>query len=72
MKRIPAFVLILLSFTWSAPARAQIFRGPNAAKQAQKAAEKDQKRAAKQQREAAKKSAKAQRKAAKRQKHNHA
>lgn len=70
MKRIPAFVLILLSFAWVAPARAQIYRGPNSAEQAQKAAKKEQKRTAKEQRKAAKKLAKAQRKAAKRQKHN--
>ena len=72
MKRIPAFVLILLSFAWSAPAHAQIYRGPNSAKQAQKAAKRDQKRVARQQRKAAKKLAKAQRKAAKRQKRNRA
>lgn len=72
MKRIPAFALISLSLAWSAPAGAQIFRGPNATKQAQKAAENDQKRTAKQQRKEAKKFAKAQRKAAKRKKHNHA
>lgn len=70
MKRIPAFALVLLSFAWLAPARAQIFRGPDSAKQARKAAMKDQKRAAKQQRKASKKLAKEQRKAAKRQKHN--
>lgn len=70
MKRIPAFVLILLSFAWLAPARAQIFRGPDSAKQARKAALKDQKKAAKQQRKASKKLAKAQRKAAKRQRHH--
>jgi len=72
MKRIFALVLILLNFAWSAPARAQIYRGPNSAKQAQNAAKKDQKRVARQQRKAAKKLAKAQRKAAKRQKHNRA
>jgi hypothetical protein len=69
MKRIPAFVLILLSLAWLAPAHAQIYRGPNSAEQVQKAAKRDQKRAAKQQRKAAKKLAKAQRKAAKRQRH---
>ncbi|HXU18335.1 MAG TPA: hypothetical protein VN708_24720 [Terriglobales bacterium] len=72
MKRISAFVLILLSLSWSAPAHAQIYRGPNSAEQAQKAAKKYQKRVAKQQRKAAKKLAKAQRNAAKRQKHNRA
>jgi hypothetical protein len=72
MKRIPALVLILLSFACLAPAYAQIYRGPNSAKQAQKAAKKNQKRAAKQQRKAAKKLAKAQGHAAKRQKHNRA
>jgi hypothetical protein len=72
MKRIPAFVLVLLCLAWLAPAHAQIYRGPNSAEQAQKAAKRDEKRAAKQQRKAAKKLAKAQRKAAKRQKQNHA
>ena len=72
VKRIPAGLLILLSFAWSAPAHAQIYRGPNSAKQSQKAASKYQKRVAKQQRKAAKKLAKAQRNAAKRQKHNRA
>jgi len=70
MKRIPAFALILLSVAWLAPAHAQIFRGPDSAKQARKAAMKDQKRATKQQRKASKKLAKAQRKAAKRQRHH--
>lgn len=72
MKRIPAFVLILLSFAGSAPAHAQIYRGPNSAEQARKAARKNQKRAAKQQRKAAKKLAKAEGKAAKRRKRNRA
>jgi len=72
MKRIPAFVLILLSLAWLAPARAQIYRGPNSAEQARKAAKKQQKRTAKQQRKAAKKLAKAQHKATKRQKQNRA
>jgi len=70
MKRIPAFALMLLSVAWLAPAQAQIFRGPDSAKQARKAAMKDQKRATKQQRKASKKLAKAQRKAAKRQRHH--
>jgi hypothetical protein len=70
MKRIAGFVLILLSFAWSIPAQAQIFRGPNAAEQAQKAGKKSQKRAARQQRKAAKRLTRAQRKAAKRQKRN--
>jgi hypothetical protein len=70
MNRIPAFVLIFSSLAWSAPAQAEIYRGPNSAKQAQKAAKRYQKRVAKQQRNAAKKLAKAQRKAAERQKHN--
>jgi len=72
MKRIPTFVLILLSFACSVPAHAQIFRGPNSAKEAQKAAKKNQEKAAKQQRKAAKRLARAQGKAAKRQKHNRA
>jgi len=72
MKRVPAFVLILFSLAWLAPAHAQIYRGPNSAEQAQKAAKKEQKRTAKQQRKAAKRLAKAQHKAAKRQKQNRA
>lgn len=73
MKRLPTFVLlILLSFAWSAPAHAQIYRGPNSAKQAQKASRRYQKRVAKQQRKAAKKLAKAEGKAAKRRRRNRA
>jgi hypothetical protein len=70
MKRIPAFVLILLSLAWVAPAGAQIYRGPDSAEKAQKAANKSQRRAARQQRKAERKLAKAQRKAVKRQKHH--
>jgi hypothetical protein len=70
MKRIPAFTLVVLSLTWSISSEAQIYRGPNSAKQAQKAARKDQKRAAKNQRKANKELLKAQRKAAKRAKHS--
>jgi hypothetical protein len=66
MKRIPAFTLLLLSFTWSIASQAQIYRGPNSAQEAQKAARKDQKKAAKRQRKVNKKMSKAQRKAAKR------
>lgn len=72
MKRIPAFAFVLLSFAWSVPVHAQIYRGPNSAKQAQNAAKKTEKRVAKQQRRAAKKLAKAQRRAAKMQKRNRA
>ena len=72
MKRLPAFVLIVLSFACSVPAHAQIYRGPDSAKQAQKAAKKYQKRVAKQQRQAAKKLAKEQRREAKGRKHNRA
>jgi hypothetical protein len=67
MKRIPALILLLaLSL---APAGAQIFTGPNSARQAQKAGEKQQKaqnKAARKQQKAIAKSEKAQRKAAKR------
>jgi len=70
MKRIPAFVLILLCFAWSTPIHAKIHRGPNSAEQTQNAVEKNKQRAAKQRRKGAKKLAKAQRKAAKR--HNRA
>jgi hypothetical protein len=73
MKRIPAFVLLALSFAWTVPARAQIFMGPNASRQAQKAAKKEQKTAskdAKKKQKALKKYEKAQRKAAKRAQHH--
>jgi hypothetical protein len=44
MKRIPALTLLVaLSFASSIPAKAQIFSGPNSARQAQKAAKKQQK-----------------------------
>jgi len=70
MKRIPAFVLLVaLSFAWSMPVKAQIFRGPDSARRAQKAAKKQQKalnKAAKKQRKESNKYEKAQRKAAKR------
>ena len=69
IKRVPAFILMVLSFTWSIASQAQIYRGPNSAQEAQKAARKDQKRAAKRQRNENKKLRKAQRKAAKRSKH---
>jgi len=68
MKRSLVLALFLLSLPWPNPAQAQIYRGPDSERQAQKAAKKDQKRAAKNQRKAAKKYRKAQRKAAKRQK----
>jgi uncharacterized iron-regulated membrane protein len=70
MKRFPAFLfLIVLSCAWSSLVGAQIFRGPDSARQAEKAAKKQQKaanKAAKKQQKAAKKYEKAQRKAAKR------
>jgi hypothetical protein len=65
MKRIAVVMLVLLSLTWAVPAPAQIYRGPNSAKEAQKAARRDQKRAAKQQRKAYKRAIKAERRAAK-------
>jgi len=69
MKRIPAFMLLfILSFAWSIPARAQIFRGKDSVRRSQKAAKKQQKalnKAAKKQRKRMKKYQKAQRKAAK-------
>jgi hypothetical protein len=69
MKRIPAFVLLfVLSLAWFAPSEAQVFRGPDSARQAEKAAKKQQKassKAAKKQQKAMKKYEKAQRKAAK-------
>ena len=57
--------LVLLSFSLAVPANAQIYRGPNSAKQAQKAARRDQKQAAKRQRRAMKAYTKEQRRAAK-------
>jgi len=65
MKRLAAF-LLALSVLAAVPAEAQIFTGPNSAKQAQKAARRDQKRAGKRQRRATKQYLKAQRRAAKR------
>ncbi|HKW18992.1 MAG TPA: hypothetical protein VJO35_15900 [Terriglobales bacterium] len=59
-------VILALSFALTVPSQAQIYRGPNSAKQAQKAARRSQKRFAKQQRRAAKSARKAQRRAAKR------
>ena len=74
MKRIAAFVLLAaLTSAWSMPAIAQIFTGPNSARQAQKAGEKQQKalnKAARKQQKAIAKSEKAQRKAAKRAQHH--
>jgi hypothetical protein len=70
MKRIPALTLLVaLSFASSIPAKAQIFSGPNSARQAQKAAKKQQKaqgKAAKKQQKSMQKYEKAQQKAAKR------
>jgi hypothetical protein len=70
MKRIPAFILLVaLSLAWSMPAKAQIFSGPNSARQAQKAAKKQQKaqnKATKKQQKSMQKYEKAQQKAAKR------
>jgi hypothetical protein len=74
MKRIPTLILLVaLSFAWSTPARAQIFSGPDSARQAQKAAKKQQKaqnKAAKKQQKSMKKYEKAQQKAAKRAQHH--
>jgi hypothetical protein len=76
MKRVSALLLLIfVSLAWTVPARAQIFRGPDAARQAQKASKKNQKtankaawkkekalqKAAKKQRKAMQKSAKAHR-----------
>ncbi len=64
MKRVSVLLLlVVLSFAWPVPARAQIFRGPDAERQAQKAAKKNQKTANK----AARKKEKALQKAAKKQ-----
>jgi hypothetical protein len=70
MKQIPALILLsALSLAWSMPSKAQIFSGPDSARQAQKAAKREQKaqnKAAKQQQKSMKKYEKAQQKAAKR------
>jgi uncharacterized membrane protein (DUF106 family) len=70
MKRIPVFILVIaLSLASSIPAKAQIFSGPDSARQAQKAAKKQQKaqsKAAKKQQKSVKKYEKAQHKASKR------
>lgn len=70
MKRIPTFILLVAcSFAWSIPTKAQIFTGPDSARQAQKAAKKQQKaqtKAAQKQQKSMKKYEKAQQKAAKR------
>ncbi|HZQ19924.1 MAG TPA: hypothetical protein VFA90_14500 [Terriglobales bacterium] len=66
MKRFAAYALVVLSLALAAPSQAQIYRGPNSAKQAQKAAHRSEKHAARQQRRAAKRARKAQRRAAKR------
>jgi uncharacterized membrane protein (DUF106 family) len=70
MKRIPAVILLVaLSFAWSIPATAQIFTGPDSARQSQKAAKQQQKarnKAAKKQQKSMKKYEKTQQKAAKR------
>jgi hypothetical protein len=69
LKRIPVLMLLVaLCFAGSMPARAQIFRGPDSARQAEKANKKQQKalqKAARKQQKAFRKSSKAQRKAAK-------
>jgi hypothetical protein len=67
MKRIPSLILLVaLSVASSMPAAAQIFTGPNSARQADKAGRKQQKalnKAAIKQQKAISKSEKAQRKA---------
>jgi hypothetical protein len=68
MKKLLPLALLVCAIGWSVPSTSQIYRGPNSAKEAQKAARKDQKRAAKRQRRAMKRNAKAQRRAAKRRK----
>ena len=74
MKRIPAIVLLaVLSVTWLMPAKAQIFKGPDSARQAQKAAKKERKaqaKAARKQQKAMNKYEKAQRKAARKSQHH--
>jgi hypothetical protein len=70
MKRIAAFVLLALSLAWVTTAQAQIFRGKDSARQADKAGKKERKaqyKAAKKQQKAFRKYQKTQQKAAKRQ-----
>ena len=66
MKRNVALALLCLGLVLSVPAAAQIYRGPNSARHAQKASKKDRKKYSKEQQKAMKKYAKQQRKAAKR------
>jgi hypothetical protein len=70
MKRIAIWMLFVAgTLAVSTPDQAQIFMGPNSARQAQKAAKKEQKasnKAAKKQQKAMKKNRKMQQKAAKR------
>jgi hypothetical protein len=70
MKRIATLILVIASsFASLIPAKAQIFSGPDSARQAQKAAKKQQKaqsKAAKKQQKSMKKYEKAQQKASKR------
>jgi hypothetical protein len=74
MKRIPALILLAaLSLALVMPSRAQIFRGPDSEKKAQKANKKQQKalnKAARKQQKAMRKKEKAQRKAAKKAQHH--
>lgn len=67
MKRVQIFLLLcILTLAWGVGAKAQIFRGPDATRQAQKAARKNQKKAnkaARKQEKALQKAAKKQRKA---------
>jgi hypothetical protein len=72
MKRIAAFLLLVLGLACLKPVQAQIFMGPDSTRQAQKAAKKQQKafvKRAKKQQKALRKYQKAQRKAEKRQQH---
>ncbi len=70
MKRIAALLLlVVLGCAWPVAAEAQIFRGPDASRQAAKAGKKNQKvanKAAKKQAKALRKAVKQQRKAMKR------
>lgn len=67
MKRIATTLLLVVLSVASMPATAQIFRGPDSARQAEKASKKTQKaqnKAARRQQKALQKQQKAQRKAA--------
>jgi len=70
--RLLLFFMVALTGSWSLPGNAQVFHGPNSAKQAEKANKRQQKalrKAAKKQQKKMRKYQKAQKKASKRRHH---